>query len=104
MSFSSEGLNILPSTSLSVRLTDELKENLKVISQLTHRSQSQIVARAIAEYVGRYEWKLKAIQAAKVEADTGVFVSQNAILDWLDSWGTDEEQIAPEADISSKLR
>lgn len=94
----------MPSTSLSVRLTDELKESLEVISQLTHRSQSQIVARAIAEYVGRNEWKLKAIQAAKFEADKGVFVSQNAILDWLDSWGTDEEQIAPESDISSKLR
>lgn len=93
----------MPSTPFSIRLTDELKESLAVISQLIHRSQSQIAAKAIAEYVSRNEWKLKAIQAAKVEADKGVFVSQNATLDWLDSWGTDNEQSAPEPDISTKL-
>jgi predicted transcriptional regulator len=93
----------MPSTPFSIWLTDELKESLAVISQLTHPSQSQLAAKAIAENVSRNEWKLKAIQAAKVEANKGVFVSQNATLNWLDSWGTDYEQNAPEPDIPTKL-
>lgn len=93
----------MPSTPFSIRLTDELRESLATISQLTHRSQSQIAAKAIAEYVSRNEWRLKEIQAAKAEAEKGVFVSQEAALNWLDSWGTEHETDAPEPDIFPKL-
>lgn len=92
----------MPSTPFSIRLTDELRKSLATISHLTHRSQSQIAAKAIAEYVSQNEWKLKAIHEAKAEANKGVFVSQEATLDWLDSWGTENEQGAPEPDISLK--
>lgn len=92
----------MPSTPFSIRLPDELKQSLATISQLTHRSQSQIIAKAIAEYINRNEWKLKAIQSAKVEAENGIFVSQDATLNWLDSWGTDDEKDAPEPDIAPK--
>lgn len=92
----------MPNTAFSIRLTDELKQSLATISQLTHCSQSQIVAKAIADYVSRNEWKLKAIQAAKVEAENGVFVSQDATLAWLDSWGTDDETHAPDPDVYPK--
>ena len=89
----------MPSTPFSIRLTDELRESLANISKISQRSQSQIAAKAIAEYVARNEWKLKAIQEAKLEADKGVFISEEATLNWLDSWGTDNELQTPSADI-----
>jgi len=82
-----------------MRISDDLKKSLETISKISHRSQSQIANKAIAEYIEKNEWKLKAIQEAKKEADKGVFVSQEAVIDWLDSWGSENELQAPEADI-----
>lgn len=92
-------MNTMTTTQFSMRLSDELKKSLETISKISHRSQSQIATKAIAEYVERNEWKLKAIQEAKIEADKGVFVSQETIIDWLDSWGGENEPRAPEVDI-----
>ena len=89
----------MTTTQFSMRIPDELKKSLEVISQISHRSQSQIATKALAEYVQKNEWKLKAIQEAKKEADKGVFISQESIIDWLDSWGTGNELEAPEPDI-----
>lgn len=89
----------MATTQFSMRLSDELKQSLEAISKISHRSLSQIATKAIAEYVGKNEWRLQAIPAAKQEADKGVFVSQEAVIDWLDSWGSDNELPAPKADI-----
>ena len=89
----------MSSTPLSIRLPDELRESLATISRISHQSQSQIATKAIAEYFAKHEWKLKAIQAAKLEADKGVFISQETTLNWLDSWGSDNEQPTPLPDI-----
>ena len=91
----------MSSTPFSIRLPNELRESLAAISRISHRSQSEIASKAIAEYVAKNEWKLKAIQEAKQEADKGVFISQEATLSWLDSWGTDDELEAPSSDSTS---
>ena len=62
-----------------------------------------VASKAIAEYVTRHEGKLAAIQAAKAQADQGLFISQDAAIEWLDSWGTDQELDAPEPDVFRKL-
>jgi len=89
----------MTTTQFSIRLSDDLKKSLETISKISHRSQAQIATKAIAEYVKKTEWKLKSIQEAKQEADKGIFVSQEATLDWLDSWGNENELPAPEPDI-----
>ncbi|TXL15843.1 CopG family transcriptional regulator [Methylococcaceae bacterium HT4] len=68
-----------------MRIPEELKTSLKEMSALSHRSQSQIAIKAIAEYVNRNEWKMKAIQEAKKQADKGEFISHAATETWLDS-------------------
>jgi len=93
------GINTMTTTQFSIRLSDDLKKSLETISKISHRSQAQIATKAIAEYVKKTEWKLKSIQEAKKEADNGIFVSQEATLDWLDSWGNENELPAPEPDI-----
>ncbi len=45
-------------------------------------------------------YKTSALQEAKKEADEGFFVSQEAIINWLDSWGSENELPPPEADLS----
>ncbi|TXK97269.1 hypothetical protein BMR02_09850 [Methylococcaceae bacterium HT1] len=85
-----------------MRIPEELKTSLKEMSALSHRSQSQIAIKAIAEYVNRNEWKMKAIQEAKKQADKGEFISHAATETWLDSWGEENELTIPEVDIFIK--
>lgn len=92
-------MNTMTTTQFSMRLPEELKSSLLEISKMSHRSQSQIATKAIAEYVERNQWKMKALAEAKKEADKGVFVSHENINTWLDSWGSENELPAPTADI-----
>jgi predicted transcriptional regulator len=43
--------------------------------------------------------QLAAIDEALIEADKGVFVSGKAVIEWLESWGTDHVKPMPEPDI-----
>ena len=94
----------MASAQFSIRIPEKLKSSLEQISKISHRSQSQIAVKAIAEYVEKNEWRMKAIGNTKNEADKGVFVSQESINAWLDSWGTENELSAPEADIFLKSK
>jgi predicted transcriptional regulator len=42
---------------------------------------------------------LAAIDEALAEADKGVFFSGEAVIEWLESWGTDHVKPTPEPDI-----
>jgi len=89
----------MSNTQFSMRIPEELKVSLQALSEFSHRSQSYLATKAISEYVNRNEWKLKALHEAKIEADKGVFISQNAMESWVNSLGTDNELSAPKPDI-----
>ena len=48
------------------------------------------------------EEKKQAVRDAVLEANKGVFVSQEAVHDWMDSWDTENELPEPKADIFLK--
>jgi predicted transcriptional regulator len=47
---------------------------------------------------------LAAIDEALAEADKGIFVSGEAVIEWLESWGTDNVKPSPEPDIFPRKR
>jgi predicted transcriptional regulator len=47
---------------------------------------------------------LAAIDEALAEADKGMFVSGEAVIEWLESWGTDNVKPSPEPDIFPRKR
>ncbi len=83
----------------SVRLPDDLRNEVDRLAALTKRSRSFIVKEAVAAYIADQRDYLKAIDEALQEADKGIFVSGEAAFKWLDSIGTPDELPAPEADI-----
>ena len=89
----------MASTVLSVRVPEELKEQLEFLSGATKRSKAYLATEALNEYVRRNAWKAKELLAAVTEADKGVFISHEAIVAWGDSRGSDHELPPPEADI-----
>jgi predicted transcriptional regulator len=89
----------MPSTVLSVRVPDELKERLEYLSRATKRSKAYLATEALTDYVKKNAWKAKELQQALDEADKGIFVSHEAMIRWVDALASDQELEPPEPDI-----
>jgi RHH-type transcriptional regulator, rel operon repressor / antitoxin RelB len=63
------------STTMTVRLDDDVKNRLDHLAEATHRSKSFLASEAIRAYVETNEWQINEIQAALKEADAGDFAS-----------------------------
>ena len=84
---------------LSVRLSNDLKNQLDLLSKSCDRPNSYLATKAIQEYINRNAWKIKTLQEAKQEADKGIFISQAAMEDWVNSLGSENELPSPTPDI-----
>lgn len=89
----------MAATPFSIRIDERLRGELEKICDITERSKAYITSKAIEEYVERNSWKVEALKQAKLEADKGEFISNEAMGDWINSLGTDEEIPAPTVDI-----
>ena len=89
----------MPATVLSVRVPDELNDQLDTLSRATKRSRSWLATEALGDYVRRNAWKARELHEAVAEADKGSFVSHEAMVDWVDSLGTAQEKAPPEPDV-----
>lgn len=67
------------STTMTVRLEDEVKDRLERLAESTHRSKSFLAAEAIREYVANNEWQITETQAALSEADAGDFATDKDV-------------------------
>lgn len=83
----------------SLRLSPELKERLDAVAESEDRSASYVATKAIEAFLDARDAKERAIDAAFREADKGIFVSQEAVHRWMDSWDTENELPFPEPDI-----
>jgi len=75
------------STTMTVRIDDDIKDRLEVLAGATKRSKSFLAAEAIRAYVDTNEWQIAEIQAAIKEADAGDFASDQEVADLAKRWG-----------------
>ena len=75
------------STTMTVRIDDDIKDRLEVLAGATRRSKSFLAAEAIRAYVDTNEWQIAEIQAAIKEADAGDFASDQEVADLAKRWG-----------------
>ncbi len=87
-------------TTVGVKLDDEIRDRLKALGELKHRSTHWIMREAIREYLDREEEierrNLEADEAWEEYRQSGKGVSGDAMNAWLDSWGTDKEGPCPD--------
>jgi predicted transcriptional regulator len=57
------------------------------------------VQRALESYLGTQDKFYREMDAAIAKADEGVFISEEAMHRWMQSWDTDNELPPPEPDI-----
>ena len=74
------------STTITVRLEDDVKHRLDVLAEATQRSKSFLAAEAIRTYVENNEWQVAEIQVAQEEADAGDFASDEDVTALAKKW------------------
>jgi len=82
----------------SVRMPDDLLERLEATATRLRRSKGWIINDAVREYLEREEQRLKRLQETKealTDLEEGRVIDGDALLEWIDSWGTPEERNPP---------
>ena len=73
-------------TTMTVRLPEDVKQRLDRLAQATARSRSWLAADAIAEYVQTQEWQIAEIEAGVREADAGDFANMDEVAAVFAKW------------------
>ncbi|WP_414161069.1 CopG family ribbon-helix-helix protein [Serratia sp. BNK-12] len=60
---------------MSVRLSEDLSEQLEALAKATGRTKSFLAGQAIRDFINREAWQIAETQQAIIEADQGDFVS-----------------------------
>ena len=74
------------STTMTIRLEDEVKERLDQLAEATQRSKSFLAAQAIGEFVDNNEWQIGEIRTGLQEADAGEFASDKDVAGLARKW------------------
>jgi len=67
---------LVDTSTLTVRVPTEMKEQLKHLAEATHRSKSYLVGEAIRQYLALELWQVGEIKKALDEADAGAFAPE----------------------------
>ena len=74
------------STTMTIRLEDEVKDRLERLAESTQRSKSFLAAEAIREFVESNEWQIAEIRVALKEANAGEFASDDDVAALARKW------------------
>lgn len=84
---------------LGVRLDEQLERRLNALAAKTQRSKSFLAKEALSRYIEEEEKVQReneiAITRWEEYQETGESVSNDAVKDWLESWGSDREKSCP---------
>jgi len=82
----------------SVRLTDELQDQLEETAERLKRSKGWIISEALAEFMEKEERALARIERTRQALDqveAGQVVDGDEVMAWINSWGTENETRPP---------
>lgn len=83
------------SATLSVRLKPEIKRKLSKIARDSGRSANYLISDAVESYVLDQERIMAEVRQGEAQIESGHYVTQKAMKEWLLSWGTDHELPTP---------
>lgn len=83
----------------SLHMDAELSRRLDEEARRQDVSADSIAEEAIEQYLDFEARKREMIRTALAEADKGVFISEEAMSRWVESWDTDNELPPPKPDI-----
>jgi predicted transcriptional regulator len=91
-------------STLSTRISEEIKVKLDELARATDRSVEWHVERALGDYVDLSRWHIEEIKKGLGEVKAGQWVSHDEVKAWVDSWGNSDELPMPEPNSTSKWK
>ncbi|NOX25694.1 MAG: ribbon-helix-helix protein, CopG family [Deltaproteobacteria bacterium] len=89
----------MTATAVAVKIDTEAKERLKNLAEAKQRSVHWLMCEAINQYIEREEkrasFRQDAMNAWEEYQETGLHVTGDEVIDWLKTWGTNNEKNAP---------
>lgn len=73
---------------LSVRVTEEIEQQLNALAKSTGRSKSWLAGQAMQDYLSRESWQVAEIEQAIIEADAGDFASDEEVAAKMKKWSS----------------
>lgn len=90
-----DGEQMAKTTHISVRIRPDLGEKVEALAGTLDRSKSWVVEQALEEYLTTQEWQIAAIKEGVAAADRGELVPDDAVAEWIESWGGPNEKPRP---------
>jgi predicted transcriptional regulator len=85
------------STTITIRVDRAVKERLEIVARRMKRSKSFIAGEAIQEYLAVQDWQDARIREALAAVERGEVIANDDVVEWVESWGTDNELPVPKA-------
>ena len=73
-------------TTMTIRLNDDLKQQLDQLAKATNRSKSFLAVEALRDFVEINQWQIQEITDALKEADDGDFASEAEVDKVISKW------------------
>ena len=84
---------------VAIKIDEDTRERVKRLAEARHRSSHWMMLEAIRQYVEREEkreaFRQDGINAWKEYQETGLHVTGDEVIAWLDTWGEENEQAVP---------
>ena len=81
---------------LAFRVPPEKAAALDKLSKSTERPKAWLLEQALDEYLLDQAWQIEAIEEGIADAEAGRMIPHERVVEWLESWGTENELEPPE--------
>jgi predicted transcriptional regulator len=88
----------------SVRFDESTKSRLEQEAKREDRSTGYVINKAVEHYLNKKDNFRKEMETLVAEANKGVFISEEAMDKWMESWDTNDGMPPPEPDIFPQKR
>lgn len=84
---------------IAIKIDQDTRDRVKRLAEARHRTSHWMMREAISQYVEREEkreaFRQDAIHAWNEYQETGLHVTGDEVVAWLDTWGEENEKAAP---------
>ncbi len=90
----------MTTTAVAIKIDQKTKERYKKLARIKDRSAHWMMREAINQYLDREEksesFRQDAVNSWNEYQETGLHATGDEVIQWLNTWGTDDEKDPPE--------
>jgi predicted transcriptional regulator len=87
----------------SIKLDPNMKDRVQRVADSMRRTPHWVMKEAVEKYITdaerREAWERESLEALKEMDETGLHVTGEEVIAWLETWGADDEKPAPECHL-----